>query len=71
MKTETARKTARADIPDRKAEVIRVILSNSTYMPDSGLYVQLKTRLLKWSQGDLENLRLVLSIQRDDAVAAD
>lgn len=55
-------------IANRKMEVVCKILDNSTYMPASSVYQNLLRALKKMSISDLENLKLIIETQEQDAI---
>jgi hypothetical protein len=53
-------------VADEKLQVVRSILTNPTYMPDSGLYQRLEAALMRLSLDVLKDLDLLLSLKKGD-----
>ena len=51
-----------------KNEIITNILKNDTYMPESGVYCNLVKALGLLTTNELQNLDLIITISRHDAV---
>ncbi len=55
------------DIQNRKLHLVREILRNKTYLPESGVYQRLEEQLLRLSKDDLGCLNLILALKLDEA----
>lgn len=46
-----------------KEELVKQILANPVYMPESGVYKQLEQSLLKLSKDNLSNLKMIIEFK--------